>query len=79
MYDLRKIFILCTIVYALSMKAMLVGLWGYCSLIYSKDRLYASSIDLMPVTAAAGGENKSIFRCVRRKCQSTSGWEDSPR
>jgi hypothetical protein len=73
LYDLRKIFILCTVVYAFSMKATLLGLRGYCSLIYSKDRLYAFSIDLMLVTAAEGGENKSIFRCVRKKCQSTSG------
>lgn len=48
------------------MKAILLGLWGYCSLIYSKDRLYASSIDLMPVTAAAGGENKSILGVLER-------------
>lgn len=65
LYDLGKIFILCTIVYAFSMKVMLLGLWGYCSLIYSKDRLYASLIDLMPVTEATG-ENKSILGMLER-------------
>lgn len=58
----------------------MLGLWGYCSLIYSEDGLCASSVDLMPVTAAAGEKKKkSSFRCVRKKCQSTSGWADSPR
>lgn len=38
----------------------MLGLWGYCSLIYSEDGLCASSVDLMPVTAAAGEKKKKV-------------------
>lgn len=65
-YALRKRFILCTVVYSFSIEAMLLGLWGFHSFIYSEDRLCAYLIDLMLMIVATGGNKKVSLSMLER-------------
>lgn len=58
-YDLRKMLPSFTVVCSLSIQEVLIGLWGFLSLIYSEDRLYASLIDSIFVLQQE--EKKKVF------------------